>query len=228
MRLNFTPCRLPSAQRGEETRRRILEAAIETFASVGYDAAHTRLLAERANIKLPAISYYFGSKEGLFAAAIEHIAGQFEQHMAAVGERVQAVLADPAASRPTVLSHLCELLDTFAETMLSPAFPESWRLMIVRAEIANAEALEPMHENIRRLVVRPVKDLIARLCDPTETKESSWMRAAAILGQINIFCKPQVRQGLGWGEYTEEQSRAIRAIVHEHVRAIFDHGRTAQ
>ena len=47
------------------------------------------------------------------------------------------------------------------------------------------------------------------------------MRAAAILGQINIFCKPQVRQGFGWTQYTEEQNRAIRGILHDHVRAIF-------
>ncbi len=74
-------------------------AAIETFASVGYEAAHTRLIAERAGIKLPAIAYYFGSKEGLFRAVIEHIATQFEQRMAPVAGRVRAALADPAASR---------------------------------------------------------------------------------------------------------------------------------
>lgn len=221
MRLGFPPCRLPSVPRGEETRRRILEAAIETFASVGYDAAHTRLLAERAGIKLPAISYYFGSKEGLFSAVIEHIATRFEQRMAPVTERVRAALADPATSRTTLLMLLCEILDAFAATMLSPAYPESWRLIIVRAEIANATALEPLHNGIRSCAVEPVKELIARLRGPTETKETSWMRAAAILGQINIFTKPQVRQGLGWSEYTEEQSRAIRALLLDHVRAIF-------
>ncbi len=221
MRLSFTPCRLPTAPRGEETRRRILEAAIETFASVGYDAAHTRLLAERAGIKLPAISYYFGSKEGLFSAVIEHIATQFEQRMAAINERVRAGLADPNTTATELLTLLCDVLDAFADTMLSSAYPESWRLIIVRAEVANAAALEPLHDSIRRFAVEPVKELIARLRGPTETKETSWMRAAAILGQINIFTKPQVRQGFGWSEYTEEQSRAIRAVLLDHVRAIF-------
>jgi len=224
MRLTFPSCHLPSAQRGEETRRRILEAAVETFASVGYDAAHTRLLAERAGVKLPAISYYFGSKEGLFAAVIEHIAAQFERHMAPVAERVQAGLAEAAASRAALLALLCDLLDAFAETMLSPAYPESWRLIIVRAEIANLAALEPIHNSIRRLAVEPAKALIGRLGGASEAKEISWMRAAAILGQINIFCKPQVRHGLCWAEYTEEHSRAVRTIVREHVQAIFGAG----
>ncbi len=41
--------------KGEETMRRILEAAIEVFAAEGYDGASTRALAERAKVNLPAI-----------------------------------------------------------------------------------------------------------------------------------------------------------------------------
>ena len=51
--------------RGEDARRRILEAALEMFATVGYEGTSTRHLAERAGVNLPAIQYYFGSKEGL-------------------------------------------------------------------------------------------------------------------------------------------------------------------
>src|ERR1700749_2832653 len=104
MHLSFNPCRVPSAQRGEETRKRILDAAVAAFAEVGYDAAHTRLIAERAQVKLPAIAYYFGSKEGLFRAVIQRIAAQYEQIMAPVAERVRVLLADPMAPREAVLA----------------------------------------------------------------------------------------------------------------------------
>lgn len=57
--------------RGEDTRRRILEAALEIFAAQGYEGASTRALAERAGVNLPAIQYYFGSKEGLYLAVLE-------------------------------------------------------------------------------------------------------------------------------------------------------------
>ena len=59
--------------RGEDTRRRILDAALEVFAAEGYEGASTRLLAERAGVNLPAIQYYFGSKEGLYRAVIDSI-----------------------------------------------------------------------------------------------------------------------------------------------------------
>ncbi len=53
-----------SQQRGEETRARILDAALELFAASGFDGASTRTIAEQAGVNLPAIQYYFGSKEG--------------------------------------------------------------------------------------------------------------------------------------------------------------------
>ena len=43
-----------SQQRGEDTRRRILETALELFATDGFEGASTRTLAERAGVNLPA------------------------------------------------------------------------------------------------------------------------------------------------------------------------------
>src|SRR5260370_8898895 len=96
--LDTTRFRPTSYHRGEDTRRRILDTAIEVFASVGYEAASTRALAERAGVNLPAIPYYFGSKEGLYRAAIEQIVRGIHHRMAPLADRVSATLAagDPA------------------------------------------------------------------------------------------------------------------------------------
>lgn len=221
MQLSFSSCRVPSAQRGEETRRRILEAAILAFAQVGYEAAHTRLIADRAEVKLPAIAYYFGSKAGLFRAVIQHIATQYEKSMAPIAERVDALLADPAAPRQAVLDLLCELMETFAGVLLCPNNPDSWRQIIVRAEVENVSGLDLLRDCMRTNTGRPCMALIARLTGEAENAERTWMRAVALLGEINIFTKPQVRLGLGWTEYTDERIRAIQTLVCDNARALF-------
>ena len=76
-----------------DTRRRILDTALEVFAAEGYEGASTRLLAERAGVNLPAIQYYFGSKEGLYRAVIDSIVEHTEAHMAPLAARVKAALA---------------------------------------------------------------------------------------------------------------------------------------
>ncbi|MEA2815035.1 MAG: TetR/AcrR family transcriptional regulator, regulator of cefoperazone and chloramphenicol, partial [Rhodospirillaceae bacterium] len=77
----------PATQaRGEDTRRRILETALDLFAAQGYEGASTRQIAEGAGVNLPAIQYYFGNKEGLYRAIIDDITADTDRHMAALAE----------------------------------------------------------------------------------------------------------------------------------------------
>lgn len=54
----------PAAQ--EETRWRLLQAASEVFAEVGYHAATTRQICKRAGVNLASIHYHFGDKAELY------------------------------------------------------------------------------------------------------------------------------------------------------------------
>ncbi|MBI5890951.1 MAG: TetR/AcrR family transcriptional regulator [Nitrosomonadales bacterium] len=54
----------PTAQ--EETRWRLLQAATEVFAEVGYHAATTREICKRAEVNLASIHYYYGDKAELY------------------------------------------------------------------------------------------------------------------------------------------------------------------
>lgn len=54
--------------RGDETRGRILYAALRIFGEVGYVQAITRRIAEPAGVEVSAIKYYFDNKEGLYPA----------------------------------------------------------------------------------------------------------------------------------------------------------------
>ena len=58
-------------RKGERTRLAILEAAREQFHRLGYDGASIRGIAAGANIDPSMVMRYYGSKEGLFAAAVD-------------------------------------------------------------------------------------------------------------------------------------------------------------
>jgi AcrR family transcriptional regulator len=60
----------------ESTERRILEAAIETFSTFGFDASTTRQIAESASANEALIFRYFGDKDGLLKAIIEFFSSQ--------------------------------------------------------------------------------------------------------------------------------------------------------
>lgn len=77
----------------EATSAVIIQAAAELFSARGYDGSSTRDIAEKAGVNVALINRYFGSKAGLFDAAIVPmltIHGLVEGDMAGFGERVAA------------------------------------------------------------------------------------------------------------------------------------------
>ena len=58
--------------RSAETRRRLLEAALEVFAREGYRRATIQQICSRAAVNIAAANYHFGSKAGLYAAVFAH------------------------------------------------------------------------------------------------------------------------------------------------------------
>src|SRR5437660_1267675 len=57
----------------EKTRAAILKAALEEFAHEGVTGARTDEIARRAGVNKALLYYYFKDKEGLYAAALEHV-----------------------------------------------------------------------------------------------------------------------------------------------------------
>ena len=208
-------------QRGEDTRRRILEAAIETFAAEGYEGASTRALAERAGVNLPAIQYYFGSKEGLYRAVVEYMIRQMDVRMGPIAARIKALMAGPEPARKELLSLLCEVLDAFVLVVFDKEHQQSRRLLWARSEIEQTAALDPLHEGAMRQIFEPCVTLIARLLKRPAQDEHAVLRTIAMLGQVVIFCNNGTRRALGWTDFNEDRIAAIQAIVRQHAKAIF-------
>jgi len=64
--------------KSEETRRRILTAAIELFRRRGFDAATMREIAAESGVATGAAYYYFDSKDAIVLSYYEHAARELE------------------------------------------------------------------------------------------------------------------------------------------------------
>jgi AcrR family transcriptional regulator len=79
------------AEQREQTRERIVDAAVAVFADQGYAASSTRDIAARAGVTQGLVTYHFASKGDLWRAAADRIFGQF-------GEVPQPSEAPPAGT----------------------------------------------------------------------------------------------------------------------------------
>jgi TetR/AcrR family transcriptional regulator len=62
--------------RADQTRKAILDAAIREFSAHGLSGARTEAIAESAGANKALLYYYFKSKKGLYAAAIEAVSAK--------------------------------------------------------------------------------------------------------------------------------------------------------
>jgi TetR/AcrR family transcriptional regulator, regulator of cefoperazone and chloramphenicol sensitivity len=211
----------PAVQaRGEDTRRRILETALDLFAAQGYEGASTRQIAEGAGVNLPAIQYYFGNKEGLYRAIIEDITADTDRHMSALVERVRLALDDPETSREKIAALLCEMLETFMGLVTSGMQVESRRLIFARAEIEETPGLDTLHENGMRQIFNPCLGLLSRLHGKPTTDQEMVVRTLALVGQVVIFCNNHKRPVLAGNGLDAESVRLMKVVVREHTDAI--------
>ncbi len=69
----------PVGANAEETRRKILKAASDLFASYGFEGTSVRQIAKGAEVSLGMIRHYFGSKEGLYRACMATAYGIYSE-----------------------------------------------------------------------------------------------------------------------------------------------------
>jgi AcrR family transcriptional regulator len=65
--------REPQQDRSRATRQRLLAAAIECLADVGWAGSTVAVVAERAGVSRGAAQHHFPTREDLFAAAVEYV-----------------------------------------------------------------------------------------------------------------------------------------------------------
>lgn len=110
----------------EATRERIIEAAVDAFAEMGYLGASTREIARRADVNQGLITYHFQTKEDLWRAAADSI---FEQLGDQLDQSVSALeLDDPRErARETARQYV----------RFAAAYPEFFRIMVNEGKVAD-------------------------------------------------------------------------------------------
>jgi AcrR family transcriptional regulator len=114
-------------QRGVDTRRHILDAALREFAAVGFDAASTRAIAARAGVRQGQLTYHFETKDTLWRATIDLLFERFDAEFATASER-QSTNADDKA---------VDVLETGIRALVHAVstLPELNRIMVHEATV---------------------------------------------------------------------------------------------
>ena len=162
----------------DDTRVRLLAAAEEVFAEMGYEAATTREICRRAGVKnVGAVNYYFQGKERLYVEAVK-----FAMRTCTQG----APFPDWPPGTPPA-----QKLRDFVRTMMARMMesPKEASMVLMTREMTRVEpttvTVEAVEENIR-----PMADVLVAILDellPNVPFESRVLVGFSIIGQCLYY-----------------------------------------
>lgn len=171
----------------EATRVRLLEAAGEVFAEVGFTHATVRDICQRAEANIAAVNYHFGGKQQLYHAALEHLF-----HEAAQQYPFEPVVSSPMDSPKR---RLHAFVRAMLYRMLGPGKP-AWHGKLSAREMVEptgaldqivARVVEPVSRLLREIVCAALDESCRHLSD-TEIDRC----VLSIIGQCVFYknCHP--------------------------------------
>lgn len=171
-----TPSRT-QVDRADQSRGRILEAAIIEFSENGLAGARTEQIAESAGVNKALLYYYFQGKEALYAAAIESVAERV------VASSMASIAGDRSAGERLVNF----VLNHFDRIHSQRAFQSLMQQDMMRLRQGEASALDPLVEKVFRPMMYAVKELLAEGMSTGELiRVDEWQMMFAALG-ANVF-----------------------------------------
>jgi AcrR family transcriptional regulator len=172
-------------RKGEETRQRILDAALWAFGDASFQAVTTRRLAQAAGVSLPTLQYYFGDKEGLYRACAEAIVERYRQATGAAAQAARAWSEDRTAE--TTRGQLKALIRALAGFLVGSTEAARWAPFVARELRDPGPAFEILYESLWRPGVELVARLIARILGRPPSDPAARIQALLLISSLLAF-----------------------------------------
>jgi len=209
--------------RGDETRARIISAALDVFGTHGFGGASTRMLAESAGVTLPALHYYFDSKEGVYLACAEHIAERLEIRFGALTSGIDEALARAQPPRERVLDMLLTFVDGFTDFFLGAHELEKWVMFIIREQAQPTKAFDIIFERVMQRTFNTLAALVSRLMERPAGDMEVRIRTFTLIGQIVFFrtAREAALRVTGWRDFDGERLKLVKRVLRAQIEAAF-------
>lgn len=193
---------------------RLLHTAGILYAGQGFDSISTRQVTGAAGVNLAAIAYYFGGKDGLQQAVIDHVVARSNEHIGRIFAELDAAI-DAADGNP---DRLAEATAHFGSEILRtclPLDPQTWWVAVItRALGLLSPGEEPIYEAVFLPCHRVIRKLVATATGERDV-ERLGILTEALVGDFLMICRnqPIVLRSLGWDHFTPERIDQVSAVV---------------
>lgn len=209
--------------RGEETRLRIIQAAIELFGEHGFVAASTRDIAARAGVNAPALQYYFENKEGVYRACVEHLADEVWRKFSPAVQRATETL-DTTDDLAQLIEAFIAIQGVMIDKALSAPAEPTLKLFFVREQGGQEPpiATEIFQQRVRGPLNGVATAIIGKITGTAPDDSVTILRLLALHGQFMAFhlAPRSVMTLLGWSQIDADKVDLVKQTIFANTRAL--------
>jgi len=160
------------------TEERLLEAAGEVFAELGFRAATVREICRRAGqANVAAVNYHFGSKESLYLAVLRYAHGRVTEQLP----------AEAPVGGTSPRDRLAAFVRHFLHRLLDQRRP-AWHHKIILREISEpSRVLDPLVEEVMRPHFELLRGIVTDLLGPGASPDRIRFCINSVLGQCLYY-----------------------------------------
>lgn len=208
-------------RKGEETRQRILNAALRAFGEAAFKAVTTRQIADTADVSLPTLQYYFGDKEGLYRACAEAIVERYRRRTTVAAARAAEALKGDCPAE-TARARLKSLIAALAGFLVGSKEAEGWAQFVARELREPGPAFEILYDSLWRPGVEVTARLIARIRGGVESDPRARIQALLLISSLLAFQSGRsiALRTLHWSTIGREELAMVVASLDAQIDAI--------
>lgn len=208
----------------KDSKTRLLEVALKLFATKGLDGVSTREIAQKAQVNISAITYYFGGKAELYTAVLEYIKFTLQADAAAIIKELDysRKLKNMSADEARII------FQRVYEEVLNAAFkPKSIYMSMILAK----ESVNPSKAAVKVFTAKTtpltaeIMKLVSKITGLSQNSAKAAVITETLLNKAMVFGRDKTRIlfNLGIKDYDEKTISLIKQIVLEQADLILNY-----
>ncbi len=190
MPTKFRPSSTTTAPARDDPRRKLMQAATEVFAEVGYQAATVREICARAGHNVAAVNYHFGDKYGLYTEILK-------DEVLSYSEAIPASLLEQLPPEEALRVFVQNVFRHIASTD-KPA----WHTRVMMHEMAvPTEGLGAVVELVIRPKLKTLAGIVGRFLGVPPTHPKARLCVHSIMGQLVHYAHGRPTLALLWPDW---------------------------
>lgn len=201
-------------------RQAFIEAGLELFSECGPGGATTRMLAKKAGANISGIAYYFGGKENLYLAVVEHIAGLFSSFTLEISREIRLELAK-SPDKPKIIELTVELFRAMTGHLTGNDQIKYAVKIILQEQTSPTAAFDLLYDGFLKDRIELAAELIGRYTGLSSEGPKAMIIAHALVGQVLSFVvtKGALLKNLGQKQLGREHLDLINEVVITNISA---------